>query len=326
MRRLIISGIFVFFAVIVTAQSSLSGKKICIDPGHGGTASTDQYRVGVNGEREEWINLRVALLLKELLLQKGASVVMTRVSDTMVALADRAALAVKEKADVFISIHHNATADRSVNFPIIYFHGAVSENQASVQLGKHLARSLRKYFFRSKTPVSLVSDYTVFPAAGAAVLRGTYGIPGLLAEASFFTNAKEEEKLKQEKHNKNEAIAFMHALELFFTESALEIKPKKIPFDITPFPVYQEAERMKPEALLWKENFYTAKKLLKKKDAVAKKKSYEMFTSSVRSFPDSWLARKCHKYRTQLLLDMQNIKEAQMETIRVTEFYTNFKL
>ena len=39
----------------------LAGRVICIDPGHGGTAESDAYRVGPAGEREEWINLRVAV-------------------------------------------------------------------------------------------------------------------------------------------------------------------------------------------------------------------------------------------------------------------------
>ena len=58
--------------------SSLQGKVICLDPGHGGTAATDSYRVGLGGGREEWINLRVALELKKLLEAKGARVILTR--------------------------------------------------------------------------------------------------------------------------------------------------------------------------------------------------------------------------------------------------------
>ena len=42
----------------------LAGRVVCIDPGHGGTAATDSYRVGPGGEREEWIDLRVARLLQ----------------------------------------------------------------------------------------------------------------------------------------------------------------------------------------------------------------------------------------------------------------------
>ncbi|WP_414618177.1 N-acetylmuramoyl-L-alanine amidase family protein [Dyadobacter sp. 32] len=62
------------------ASASIRGKVICIDPGHGGTSQTDHYRVGPAGEREEWVNLRVALLLRKILEEKGAKVIMTRTS------------------------------------------------------------------------------------------------------------------------------------------------------------------------------------------------------------------------------------------------------
>ena len=113
-------------------EKPLEGKVICIDPGHGGTAATDSYRVGPTGEREEWINLRVGTLLGEMLEQSGAKVIYTRTTDTFIPLAERSKIAVENKVDLFISIHHNATADPKVNFPIIYFHGSAEENKASV--------------------------------------------------------------------------------------------------------------------------------------------------------------------------------------------------
>jgi hypothetical protein len=42
----------------------LNDKTICVDPGHGGTAHSDSFRVGPGGEREEWINLRAVSLFK----------------------------------------------------------------------------------------------------------------------------------------------------------------------------------------------------------------------------------------------------------------------
>src|SRR5690606_38646710 len=123
----------------------LKNKIICIDPGHGGTSETDSYRVGPSGEREEWINLRVGLLLREMLEKEGAKVLMTRTTDVQVPLQERSALAIEGKADLFISIHHNATADGQVNFPIIYFHGSANENKAGLALGKALAGTFRDH-------------------------------------------------------------------------------------------------------------------------------------------------------------------------------------
>lgn len=104
---------FLTFFPTKNRDNGLQNKTICIDPGHGGTADTDHYRVGPTGEREEWINLRVAKILQQMLTQKGARVVMTRDEDVFVPLDQRARIARDANADLFISIHHNATADSS---------------------------------------------------------------------------------------------------------------------------------------------------------------------------------------------------------------------
>lgn len=307
-------------------RSPLQGKKICIDAGHGGTAATDHYRIGVNGEREEWINLRVALLLKKMLEKKGALVIMTRTRDEMVELVARAELAVANKVDVFISIHHNATADRSANFPIIYYHGAASENIAGVEMGKLLAAAFHKYFYKKQTPVTLVSDYTIFPAKGASVLRNTYGIPGLLAEASFFTNEEEEKRLKKKKHNRKEAKAYLKTFEKFFSKPIPIIQEKKVPLRIQPFKVFEEAERMNPEALKWLEDFKRAEQLVTSNDIASLEFAFELFTLSARSFPDSYVAAKCHAYRSEILAKLNKAEESAAEKLRTNEFYVKLKL
>ena len=273
-------------------RGSLSGKVICIDPGHGGSAATDSYRQGPTGEREEWIDLRVGLLLKEILEEKGAKVLMTRSTDVPFPLAERSKMAVDNKADFFISIHHNATADPSVNFPIIYYHGLASENQAGVTFGKQLAKNLVKYMYKAKTPVSIVSDFTIFSSGGSSVLRGTYGIPGVLAEASLFTNPEEEARLKTREHNYNEALAIAKAVEKFFKKGNLTIRPKT-PSKFPPqFATLQEADRMSAIARRWHQDYIDGKKLMQKKDTGSQQKAYDLFTQSARSFPDSYVAAK----------------------------------
>lgn len=321
MMTIIVVALFVAMKTPIT--SPVSGKKICIDPGHGGTALTDSFRVGLQGEREEWINLRVALLLEKMLTAKGARVFMTRRDDEKVDLEKRAALADSNKADLFISIHHNATADRNVNLPIVYFHGAASENDASVQAAKYFAHEVKKQMFGSNGHTCVVSDYTIFPKKGASVLRNSYGIPGVLVESSFFSNVDEETRLKSAAYNLREANAFMNAIEEYFSRRQSKIKEQKIPDKLPVFEVYQEAERMKPEALLWFEDFENAKGFFNKKDIASLNKAYELFTRSVKSFPDSWVAKQCHEYRASILLRMNKTKEAKEEALRAKEFYTN---
>lgn len=310
--------------VLTEPNRSLEGKVICIDPGHGGTAESDSYRVGPTGEREEWINLRVGLILKELLEERGAEVIMTRTKDEYISLSKRAELAMDHEADLFLSIHHNATADPEVNFPIIYYNGNASENAASVALGKEIAKNLAEHLYSGKTRSSLASDHTIFPGGGTGVLSGTYGIPGVLAEASFFTNPNEEEKLKQAEHNQREARGYLAALENFFAKPIPPILEKNSRVEKLPaFKAFQEADRMNETARLWYEDFLQGKELMKCEDLDSNKKAYELFTRSARSFPDSYVAADCHKYRAILLKDLGRDEEAREAERRVDEFFVN---
>ncbi len=301
--------------------SVLNRKIICIDPGHGGTAETDSFRVGLTGEREEWINLRVALYLQSLLEENGATVVITRDDDVHIPLQERAEIAKNQKSDLFISIHHNATADTTVNFPIIYYHGNASENSAGVNLGKIIANNMRDYLFEFDTPYSLVSDYTIFPSNGTAVLRHSYGIPGVIVEASFFTNREEEERLKDTSYNLLEAKALYESILEFFSEEIPVVKEKNSIVNIDPFVVLQEAERMDDIAKKWKEKYYAALDLFNDKEEESLKRAYELFTLSAKSFPDSYLAGNCHLYRSKILNKLGEFEKGEMELMRVKEFY-----
>lgn len=301
--------------------SPLAGKVICLDAGHGGTAKTDSFRVGPSGEREEWVNLRVALLLQKMLEEKGTTVLMTRAADDNISFDERIQLAVNNNADVFLSIHHNATADTAVNFPIIYFHGNASENIASAALGKQIAQALTEHLYQGSTPVSIVSDHTIFPTAGAKVLRGTYGIPGVIAEASFFTNPAEEGRLKENVYNQREALGYVAALEAFFDKPAQPVLAKNSIVSLPPFRAFQEAERMNEAARLWHQDFIQGKELMNRDDAASWQEAYELFTRSARSFPDSYVAAQCHENRAVLLKKLGLTDEAQQEERRAQEFY-----
>ncbi|MCC5938556.1 MAG: N-acetylmuramoyl-L-alanine amidase [Lunatimonas sp.] len=304
----------------------LEGKVICLDPGHGGTAATDQYRVGPTGEREEWINLRVARMLQRMLKKSGAKVLMTRTEDVSISLADRAALAVANQADMFISIHHNATADRSVNFPIIYFHGSSEENRAGVVLGKLIGESFRRTLFSDEGPLSVVSDFAIFPNSGAGVLRGTYGIPAVIAEASFFSHAPEEARLKRNVYNRKEAKAYMKAISEYFSiEEAMPIEEKVQPMQLAPFQVFQEAERMSPEAMNWMGNFTEGKRIVDEGLEDDFERALTQLTVSVRSFPDSPVAGEAHQYRAMILEAMGKPTEAEEERLRRKYFYPVFE-
>jgi N-acetylmuramoyl-L-alanine amidase len=299
----------------------LHHKTIVLDPGHGDTDDTDQYRVGPTGEREEWINLRVALKLQQLLEESGANVLMTRTEDLHVELADRAKLAVENDADLFLSIHHNAIADTAANFPIVYFHGYVSENQASVQFARQVASQLRYDLFGGDGPAVVASDHTIFPTSGTAVLRHSYGIPGVISEASFFTHPAEEERLKDPDYNQLEAESLYRAIRNYFEKEPLPIHEKQSRIELPPFDVFQAAERMSPEGLRWKENFKEAQRLLESGEPDELKKAYEQASESVRAFADSPKARAAHLLRAEALDRLGRNEDAKIARLRAEEFY-----
>ncbi|HEV8341403.1 MAG TPA: N-acetylmuramoyl-L-alanine amidase [Candidatus Binatia bacterium] len=82
-------------------------RKIVLDPGHGGK---DSGAIGVGGVAEKDIVLSVAKrLAKKLKNEMGVDVVLTRRDDTFIPLEDRTAIANAEEADLFISLHTNAS-------------------------------------------------------------------------------------------------------------------------------------------------------------------------------------------------------------------------
>ncbi len=303
----------------VPGPSPVAGHTLVVDAGHGGTADTDHYRVGPAGEREEWINLRVAKDLQALLEQAGARVVMTRTEDVFVPLAERARIAREAGAEVFVSVHHNATADRGVNFPIVYFHGNASENLAGVALGRRIVDAFREAgMFPPGTPAGIISDHAIFPGSGAAVLRESYGIPGVIAEASFFSNADEEQRLMQPDYNRLEARAYLAALEAFFSQPLPPVLPKhsQVP-ELPPFRGVQEAERMEVPPRRWHEAHAGGVAVADSDPAAA----LELFGESVRLFPDSPLAGDAHAWRSRMLERLGRADEAQVEALRAREHY-----
>lgn len=196
--------------------------KVVIDAGHGGK---DPGAIGKSGTREKDITLDIARRLKTVLESKGVKIVMTRSSDKFIPLKDRASIANKTNADLFISIHVNANNSRQpYGFETYYF------SQASDNVSRALEVSENTYYLEddttnnpSKNLKAILGDmiYTENVAASKevakhvcdntcsiigvknrgiksarfAVLRNT-NIPAILVEVGFISNAKEEKYLK----------------------------------------------------------------------------------------------------------------------------------
>ncbi len=118
---------FVFLASTGLAYSSDKPFIVVIDAGHGGK---DAGAIGYTLKlQEKSVNLKTALKLGALLEKEpGVKVIYTRKKDVFIPLDDRAQIANKAKADLFISIHANAAENRSAKGTETYTLGSSSAN------------------------------------------------------------------------------------------------------------------------------------------------------------------------------------------------------
>lgn len=134
-------------ALIACAASAVTPFTLVIDAGHGGH---DAGAVGTVA-KEKNINLNVALAFGRLVEQNmpGVRVIYTRKTDVFVALQERANIANRAKADLFISIHTNAVASNK---------GAVSGAE-TYTLGMHRAADNLEVAKRENSVITMESDY-----------------------------------------------------------------------------------------------------------------------------------------------------------------------
>jgi len=193
-------------------SSPVAGKRICIDPGHGGDESG---AVGPNGFQEKDLNLAVALILRDLLQDAGATVVMTRTTDKTVSILDRGKFNKAQNTDLFVSVHHNAnaqadpTSDRIEVFWHWHDDGGPSEDAA-----RALLRPLQAAFGQPGSKAYLCWAY--------GVLREN-SYPAILGEAYYLSNPEEAEKAKDPAYQRKEAVAYFQGIEAFFAGGRPEV-------------------------------------------------------------------------------------------------------
>jgi N-acetylmuramoyl-L-alanine amidase len=208
--------------------SSLSGKTIVIDPGHGGP---EHGAAGPRGLLESEANLSVALHLWGLLQQSGAHPLLTRTADTSVTAAPRFSLeedlrarsevSNSNNADLFISIHHNSdTAHRKKNDMQIYY--KMSDSGPSRDIARSILYALKKQF---KTAQS-----NIFPG-NYRVLRSTRA-PAILGESSFISNKNNEGQLAFQRTLQAEAEGYFKGI-LDYYQKGVPIISEIYPNNIT---------------------------------------------------------------------------------------------
>lgn len=123
MKRIILSVLLALPLVMATnpASSRTPAVRVVIDPGHGGQ---NMGALGAYGVYEKYVTLSIALRLGRLLeTEPGITVFYTRKDDVFVGLSERAELANALDADLFVSIHCNASEHRDPNGIETFFLG-----------------------------------------------------------------------------------------------------------------------------------------------------------------------------------------------------------
>lgn len=173
-----------------TNNETLKNKVIVIDPGHGGS----NPGAVANNTRESDNNLAVALKLRDKLVQAGAKVIMTRDSDRTVApegnsledeLEARAAIAEKNHADIFVSVHSNQNADSSIKGAMTFY-----QNGKSSTLASEIENSL-------VNETGAINKGT--SSENFHVLRTT-SMPSTLVEMGFVSNKEEAAQLNNDSY------------------------------------------------------------------------------------------------------------------------------
>jgi N-acetylmuramoyl-L-alanine amidase len=219
----------------IARQLGLGVSRIVIDPGHGGHDPGAQ----VKGLDEADLTLDIALRLEELLQKEaGLQVVLTRRENVYVPLEERTAIANREEADLFLSIHANASRNPSARGVETYFLSfasspeaeavAARENSASAGEMRQLpdiikAIALNNKLDESRDLAGMVQEALIsrlqrsnrnvrnlgVKKAPFVVLIGA-AMPSVLAEVSFLTNRQELVLLKNAAYKQRIAEA-LHA-------------------------------------------------------------------------------------------------------------------
>lgn len=190
---------------VEVAAGPLTGRLIAIDPGHGGN---DPGAIGPSGTHEKEITLGIATVLKGLLEEAGARVLMTREADQAVGLYERAGMANDAGAELFVSVHVNSSVSRALaGTETYYFPGAA----AGRALAQKLQRRMLEALGRTNREVR---------EADFVVVRETR-MPSALVECAYLSNQEEERLLQDAAFQRKAAEAISQAVADYLEAAAL---------------------------------------------------------------------------------------------------------
>jgi N-acetylmuramoyl-L-alanine amidase len=226
-------------------QTNFKNKSIIIDPGHGGK---DSGTLGKGGIKEKDIVLKISKYLKNYLQNKGFKVYLTRHNDSFVDLKKRTKLANVRKADLFISIHANASKKRQINGIETYFLStskskkakmvALRENSLGVKSLGRLSKNLllnvvnrQKIVASNKLAIDIQRNMLAhiskkgYKIKDHGVRGGPFWVlvgarmPNVLVEVGYLSNKKEAKKLTKKSYQKIVAKGIAMGIESYLEKN-----------------------------------------------------------------------------------------------------------
>jgi N-acetylmuramoyl-L-alanine amidase len=178
---------------------------VAIDAGHGGS---DPGAIGPSGVLEKDVVLAIAQDLRTLLVRQRIDVVMVRDADVFVPLEDRARIAARGGATLFVSIHANAAVDANANGAQAFY-----LTPQSAPLASAIADEIGRAAGVGSRGIAV---------ARFAVLVGNPHIPAVLVETAFVTNPREEQLLRDPAGQQAFAQGILKGLQRYAAAPAAE--------------------------------------------------------------------------------------------------------
>lgn len=195
-------------------------RTICLDPGHGGRDTGNR----VSWHYEKIYTLALAGELRDQLRKAGFNVILTRTRDTYVELPDRPALANRRDANLFVSLHFNATptGKNEVAGPQTYCITPVGASSTDAQgegsnhgptpANRNEDESLLLAYQIQKSLVrNLDANDRGVRRARFAVLRDAR-MPAILIEGGYMTNPYESGKIYSSAYRRQMALAIVKGI------------------------------------------------------------------------------------------------------------------
>lgn len=227
---------------------TVGGKKIVIDPGHGGT---DPGAIGHNGYREKIVVFTISQELIRILKSRGHTVYLTRNDDTFVKLSKRTEFANDKKADIFVSIHANAVPNGNAHevhgIECYFLSPSRSERAKKAAAQENSADMSDMNIYGKDSYLNLLNHHNIVASNKLAIdlQRGMLGalnpkykdvrdsgvkegpfwvlvgaqMPSVLVEVGFLSHPKEATRLVDKEYVKTMAKGMADGIERYFVNN-----------------------------------------------------------------------------------------------------------